>query len=141
MLKVRVHYSSKIYCINARGSGLSKSTRAMQLYLRAPKSTVVVSADLFFMDRKGNYLFKQEHLGRAHQFCQTAFLAALNNPQITTILLIIRNINYRDYSFYLTHSQNYEVLEWICQGNYENGHGVPKEIVRQKYDELQKDLK
>lgn len=67
-----------IIMIGVSGSG--KSTKAREYCSEYPAlSSVICSADDFFLDNEGNYNFDASKLGRAHDACFKKFQDALKN--------------------------------------------------------------
>jgi len=120
-------------------SGAGKSTLAKKLQLEAMENgvrSIIVSADDFFVDDKGEYKFDVTKLGEAHKFCLKRFLSEVRN---NTDLIIVdnTNINLEDMAPYVALGEAFDYDVEIVQvdtpaavGATRNVHNVPPHTVR-----------
>ncbi len=113
--------------VGASGSG--KSTYCKK------NGLVSVSADNFFLDKDGNYVFNRDDLGKAHQKCLRDFVD-LCQKSITHIAVDNTNTSSVDISPYynLAKAFGYEVTFVFTKAPMEvcaqrNVHKVPKSTV------------
>lgn len=102
----------------------------------------VVSADLWFYDKDGNYNFEAKDLGKAHSFSKEEFKKALVRGEP---LVVVDNTNtkLRDFRFYVDVARNhgykvqYVRLETpVDVAAKRNVHGVPLEAVQRMKERL-----
>jgi len=130
---------SNIVHIMRGPSGCGKSTYAASIINSNPTTTVIVSADRFFVDPDGDYMFDPAKLGKAHSWCLGLFLDAIHN-NVETIVVDNTNVNTWEFQNYITIAANngYDVIvhEWqpktiedvrICA--FRNRHAVPAAVV------------
>lgn len=88
-------------------------------------------ADMFFLDERGNYKFDASKIKKAHEWCQSKFLAALSSGE--NIVVSNTFIRKWEMEFYKQKAEEfgYKVIVKTMTGNYENIHGVPSWKIEQ----------
>lgn len=110
-------------------------------------STVVCSADHFFLDSNGEYHFNPKMIGDAHAACKEKAQKFMN-AGVDLVIIDNTNTQYWEYQPYLTMAEtyNYEVeivkVGGILPENVElyaqrNTHGVPKEAIKRMAERFQ----
>lgn len=121
-------------------SGSGKSTKANEIKNNSDVETVIVSADDYFIDKKGKYKFNPTLLSMAHEECYNKFVQALEQGKN----VIVDNTNTLSWEFdkYIRYCEennhNYEFV--VCKGNYTSVHNVPSEIVQRQKMNLAMDF-
>lgn len=126
-------------------SGSGKSTRARELVKQAEANNLkalVCSADMFFMDPNGNYVFDSKLLSKAHFWCKTRAELAC---ELGVDLIIIDNTNtqlweyekYMNYANYHGYEVEEEVIGQLDEANLKvyanrNKHEVPLNMIRKQ---------
>lgn len=120
-------------------SGAGKSTYVKTHFPKA----FICSADSFFYNEKGEYLFNPNLLGRAHETCRKKFAKALKNKEP---LIVVDNTNTRFWEMkpYInaTREVGYklkfirlEIPVEVATGR--NLHNVPEEAIRKMASRMQ----
>lgn len=122
-------------------SGSGKSTRAKELIKECGGTSIVCSADQFFVNREtGDYDFDPKKLSQAHSWCRTRAETAC---ELGVDLVVIDNTNTRkwEYEGYLKLAEQFgydvevEAVGQLDESNLKvyanrNRHGVDLEVVR-----------
>lgn len=111
------------------GSGKTTLACRLKKHLQSIKiPTTHFEADSFFVDEDG-YNFNPALLGQAHAWCQCQAMEALAKKQV----VIVSNtfISEWEMSVYLSMAKvlNYDVITVRCDGEYDNIHSVPTEVL------------
>lgn len=107
--------------------GSGKSTWAEK-----QSNAIIVSADRFMVDDRGNYEFKREKLPEAHLRCYRDYIIYLRIHTNSQLILVDNtNLSIAEIAPYYALGEAYEynvtILEF--QGEYQNVHGVPSETI------------
>ncbi len=126
--------------------GCGKSTYIETLRTTHPDMLVwSFSADRYFIDKSGAYIFDAKKLGTAHGGCLRMFLDVLTSPKSVNELLVVDNTNttVREMSTYVDLCKAHEIPFEIITidtppeiAAYRNVHGVPVEKVYQMHKRL-----
>ena len=121
-------------------AGSGKSTKAKQLMAECSGISVCCSADNYFINAAGQYVFDAKRLPAAHTYCKGKCEGAM---EAQADLVIIDNTNTRRFEFEayvkMAKKYGYETEELIVGGLSEeeldlcikrNIHNVPKETIR-----------
>jgi len=119
-------------------SGAGKTTWAKQQY---PKS-VICSANDYFIEHNGEYIFKPEQLTEAHAICFEKANWYLKKQRGDKNVVVIDNTNtmLHEMSPYIMLGQLYsvdeiEIVQIFCHASVafeRNTHGVPERTVRKQ---------
>lgn len=111
--------------------GSGKSTLAKDM-LRGEVTTnpkIIFEADMFFIDKDGNYVYNSSLIGDAHQWCQLSCSKYLNNGfdviVANTFTTMAEIIPY----FMLALKCGVDVRVFECTGEFVSIHGVPREVI------------
>ena len=122
-------------------SGSGKSSFAN--LIAEPK--VVCTADDYFTNDKGEYNFDANLLSYAHGDCMRRFTKALDDPNVTNIVVANTNCNPNDYNFYIDEAKrvNVRVTSVILEKRHDNSniHSVPENVLENQHNRLIKNLK
>jgi len=124
-------------------SGAGKSTLAEEL-VRNNKSSVICSADDYFIDQDGNYIWDETKIHSAHKWCQSLFQ---ENLKTETEIIVVSNTNTRnsDVELYRNLALEYGYLVFVLVvENRHNGndiHNVPNETKERMKNQLIKSIK
>ena len=114
------------------GSGKSTLARKIaNLHSLEGKVAKIFETDNYFMV-DGEYKFDATKLHRYHQKCFSDFLDALNDRHVDVVIVantFTRKWEYVNYSDAAKDS-GYEVTMLIANGNYQNVHNVPDDVVQ-----------
>ena len=83
--------------------GTGKTTFAQKQYDRNPKTTAVVSADLFFC-KDGEYRFDAAKLTEAHEDCFRAFVLALSSDKVEHVIVDNTNVMIAELAPYVMYA-------------------------------------
>ena len=87
-------------------------------------------ADMYFLDKEGNYKFNPKYISAAHKWCKDScqdFLIAGRNVVISNTFTQKWEMKpYIDLAVEL--NVEIEILE--AKGNFQNVHGVPDEVIK-----------
>ena len=104
--------------------GSGKSTLAKQM-LDCGMVKLHVEADLFMVDKDGNYKFEARKLGECHEKCKNLVEWGLkNNLSVVVSNTFVKRWEMSAY-FQLADFYKVRVFVMICQGSFANVHGVP----------------
>jgi hypothetical protein len=97
-------------------------------------------ADMFFVDREGNYNFNPSQIKQAHQWCkeETEFLMKHEHSPIVVFNTFTQDWEMEDY-YELARKHDYTVFSLIVENRHGgvNEHGVPEEKLQQMKDRFQ----
>ena len=114
------------------GSGKSSLAKKIAgLHSLEGKVAKIFETDNYFMV-DGEYKFDATKLHRYHQKCFSDFLDALNDRHVDVVIVantFTRKWEYVNYSDAAKDS-GYEVTMLIANGNYQNVHNVPDDVVQ-----------
>lgn len=118
--------------------GAGKSTFAKMLV--GDKDYCHKEADMFFLDREGNYNFKPEQLKDAHQWCREEVEWLMGHEHST---VVVSNTFTREWEmveyFILAEKYGYRVVSLIVENrhNGESIHNVPIDKIEQMEDRFE----
>jgi predicted kinase len=123
----------KILYIVRGVSGAGKSTFAKTI------SPIVVEADQYFTDDKGNYIFDGSKIKLAHEYCRTQTEAWMitEDDQINTSKVAVSNTFTQEWEmepyFELAKKYGYKVFTVIVENRHGgvNQHNVPEDKIEQ----------
>ena len=123
----------KILYIVRGVSGAGKSTFAKTI------SPIVVEADQYFTDDKGNYIFDGSKIKLAHEYCRTQTEAWMitEDDQINTCKVAVSNTFTQEWEmepyFELAKKHGYKVFTVIVENRHggTNVHNVPEDKLEQ----------
>lgn len=96
--------------------GSGKSTRAAQLALELGNTTIC-SADSFFINTEGEYVFNRDKLGSAHMQCQRMAEVALAAGH--NVIIDNTNVRQRDRSIYVDLGNRFNIaVEYAVIGEF-----------------------
>ena len=109
--------------------GSGKSTFAKTL---VKKDYCHKEADMFFVDREGNYNFNPSKIKDAHKWCQEEmdFLMRLEHSPVAVSNTFTQEWEMEPY-FELAKTYGYKVFSIVVENRHEgtNQHGVPDEVL------------
>lgn len=107
--------------------GSGKSTLANML--KVDEKVVHYEADMFFIDKDGNYKYDRELVKEAHQWCIKQVDQALGVG--CTVIVSNTFVSEAEMLPYFSICNKYKIVPTIvtCQNNFKNVHGVPEEIL------------
>jgi len=121
--------------IGLPGSG--KTTLANKIAKEDPRSPKIFEADMFFTNEAGEYNWKAELLGRAHQWCYDHVEAELRAGN--SVIVSNTSLKKRDRKLYIdlgiAYNATIEVI--TCDGNFKNVHNVPNEKIEMMKEKFQ----
>jgi predicted kinase len=110
--------------------GSGKSTFAKTL---VKKDYCHKEADMFFVDRDGNYNFEPSKIKDAHQWCQEEmdFLMRLEHSPVVVSNTFTQEWEMKPY-FELAKTYGYKVFSIVVENRHEgtNEHGVPEDKIQ-----------
>lgn len=112
--------------------GSGKSTLALKMVGDAQRNMedmVRLEADLFHTMQNGDYVYKRELARYAHQFCQSTAAFYLNKG---TDVVVANTFITKDEClpyFKIAKILDAELELIVCDGNYQNIHNVPRDVV------------
>ncbi len=109
-------------------SGSGKSTLANII------TKVNVSADMYFLNKYGEYCFKKEEVSKAHKWCQSEVeqYMKLDAIEIAVHNTFTQKWEMKPY-YKLAEKYGYKVVEIIVKSkDFANIHGVPEEQVQKQ---------
>ena len=113
-----------------------------------PSDAVVCSADHFFVNDDGIYIWKKELLHKAHRVCFDKYLAALDTSDVSCVVVDNTNTKRADMRQYVVEANNrgYDVNIVAITVDPEvaaqrNVHGVPNETIKKMYSQIQNTIK
>lgn len=115
--------------------GSGKSTLARKL-LSEGRAEAHFEADMYFV-RDGVYHWDSNKLGQAHSWCmESTFNALRNGKNVIVSNTFTRRREYQPYvDFCVANDIDYEII--VCNGEYQNVHGVPTEVVQKMRERFQ----
>lgn len=118
--------------------GAGKSTLAKALV--GDKDYCHKEADMFFVNRDGEYKFNPSQLKEAHQWCkeEVEFLMKYEHPTVVVSNTFTQEWEMEDY-FKLAEKYGYRVHSIIVEKRHDgvNQHGVPEEKLQAMKDRFQ----
>lgn len=125
--------NKQVYIIRGvSGSGKSSLAKKIAgLHSLEGKVAKIFETDNYFMV-DGEYKFDATKLHRYHQKCFSDFLDALNDRHVDVVIVantFTRKWEYVNYADAAKDS-GYEVTILIANGNYQNVHNVPDDVVQ-----------
>lgn len=104
--------------------GSGKSTLAKKM-IQSGMAEIHAEADMFMVDYHGNYEFNPARLKECHQNCKNLVDAAMQvEKDVIVSNTFTRKWEMQDY-IDMAEDNGYQVTVIVCQGMYENEHGVP----------------
>lgn len=111
--------------------GSGKTTMAKRLGAGVNPKIRHFEADMYFTNADGKYHFQREKLNLAHSWCKDATRAAMFDPNVETIIVSNTFVKLCEMEYYVElakqHNASLNIL--VATGNYQNVHGVPREVV------------
>ena len=86
-----------------------------------------LEADMYFEDAHGNYKYDPSKIKEAHQWCQEQTKKFLGNG--VTVIVAGPFTTAWELLPYMRMIPWEDILILVATGNYENVHGVPKEVI------------
>jgi predicted kinase len=118
--------------------GSGKSTFAKKLV--GDKEYCHKEADMFFVDRDGNYKFKPSQLKEAHVWCmeEVEFIMKYGHPTVVVSNTFTQKWEMDSY-YELAKKYGYRVFSIVLENRHEgtNEHGVPDEKIKQMTDRFE----
>ena len=116
--------------------GSGKSTIAKKLREMDPNSEIV-SADDFFVQADGSYVFDRTKLSDAHKQCQAKARIALEKKM--SVIVDNTNIKKKDAQFYLDLAKEFDAEVQVIRvvSDFKNVHDVPQEVVDRMNAEME----
>ena len=103
--------------------GSGKST------LAATFDAVHLEADMFFIEKNGDYKFDALKLSEAHQWCQNECERALKNHQDVVIAnTFVKHWEMETYKL-LAKKYHAELVIFICVGNFQSIHDIDRKTI------------
>jgi predicted kinase len=122
--------------------GSGKSTIAKQIV--GDKDYCHKEADMYFVDRDGNYNFNPSHIKSAHEWCQSEveFLLQYEHSPIVVSNTFTQEWEMTPY-YELAQKYGYTVFSLIVENRHGgvNEHGVPYEKLEQMETKLRNSIK
>ncbi len=117
-----------IMFIGVPGSGKSTAAKKYQeLHSPHPK---IYEADMFFIDKNGNYKWNPNYLKMAHAWYQSQVRSDMNQGKNVIVSNTCLTPSERKPYFELAKEFGYEVEVIECKGGYQNIHNVPDETIK-----------
>lgn len=86
-------------------------------------------SDMYFIDHKGQYIFNPEKLKDAHEWCQTTTRTLLfNGYNVIVSNMFTQKWEMQPY-IEMAAVRGAQLEIQTAQGNFENVHGVPPEVI------------
>lgn len=106
--------------------GSGKSTLAKE-YVK--KGFAHFEADMYFVDKNGNYNFDRKNISSAHKWCKDICCDYLNaGRNVVVSNTFTQKWEMQDYiEFATVYGAELEIIE--AKGNFQNVHGVPTEVI------------
>jgi len=118
--------------------GSGKSTFAKTLV--GGKDYCHKEADMYFVDREGNYKFEPLKIKAAHEWCleEVEFLMKYEHPTVVVSTTFTQNWEMDSY-YELAKKHGYRVFSIILENRHKwiNEHGVPDEKIKQMTDRFE----
>jgi predicted kinase len=112
--------------------GSGKSTLARKIkYALSSNFGLHIEADYFFINNDGEYRFDPSKIKAAHNWCQVQTEYALKNGASVIVSNTFTQLWEMQPYFEMAKKHVAEVVVYLCQGNFENVHGVPDVKVKQ----------
>lgn len=112
--------------------GSGKST------LAATFDAVHLEADMFFIQKNGEYIFNALQLGEAHHWCQSECERALiNNQDVVIANTFVKHWEMQDYKL-LAKKYHAELVIFTCTGNFQSIHDIDKKTIAKMKKNWQK---
>lgn len=126
-------------------SGAGKDYVSSKLFKKFSGSTIIVSADNYFVDNLGNYNFDSSKLTDAHNHCRKMFAMALDDPIVTDIIVNNTNTQEKEWEFYLSLANNYncDVIFLVVEKRHDgmNSHQVLGDVIDRHEQRIKESLK
>ena len=81
------------------GSGKSHKARQIQKANLRISPCVIVSADMYYENERGEYNYNAKEIGNAHLYCMKAFCSVLAEGK--SVIVDNCNVTRRDFAFYM----------------------------------------
>ncbi|WP_375749834.1 ATP-binding protein [Vibrio sp. HN007] len=116
------------------GSGKTTLAKKMKTQLGAKH----YEADMYFEDRHGNYVYDASKIVSAHRWCQEQTKQALKEGH--NVIVSNTFVQQWEMKVYedMASEEGIELSVFICNGEYQNIHNVPEEVIdrmRQNWEE------
>ena len=117
--------------------GSGKSTLAKEIMIEHPeKDFAHYEADMYFIDKDGNYNWDYREIVAAHEWCYRVVDDALFNEYDVIVSNTFVELRTMDQYFALGERLECKIVVIECTGNYGNIHNVPEatlEKMRRKW--------
>lgn len=129
--------------------GSTKSTLAKKIYNHAKDSglsSIICSADDYFINSNGQYVFDKTKLNQAHMSCQAKFDKAVLDS-INWIIIDNTNVDIKSISHYYNQNNGYKYkivrpnVDWYFDAEEcfkKNTHNVPLETIQRMIKNIKK---
>jgi predicted kinase len=112
-------------------SGSGKTTYAESLQVK------VVEADQFFINQHGQYSYDRKQIKLSHQWCHLETRRLLMAGYDVAVANTFVKKWEMEFYFDLAKELNISVQIKICEGRYQNKHGVPAESIKRMIDKFE----
>ena len=97
-------------------------------------------ADMYFIDKHGNYNFDRSKLHQAHKWCMEKTREGLANNH--TVIVSNTFTTKKELKPYFEMASEFDIVPvvYLAQNQFKNIHGVPEETLRAMRDRFQYDI-
>ena len=116
------------------GSGKTTNAHLLSEFLEqfCGVHPIVCSADDYFEDETGEYIYDPKYIVQAHKECQRVVAGAMRRDLPVIVHNTFTQRWERKPYYDLADSHGYTVNQIVCDGNFKNVHGVPDEVVERQ---------
>tara|TARA_R110000824_G_scaffold276996_1_gene465316 strand:- start:282 stop:698 length:417 start_codon:yes stop_codon:yes gene_type:complete len=117
------------------GSGKTTNAHLLSEFLEqfCGVHPIVCSADDYFEDETGEYIYDPKYIIQAHKECQRVVAGAMRRDLPVIVHNTFMQRWERQPYFRMADEYGYTVNEYVCTGKFKNVHNVPDESIERQH--------
>lgn len=124
------------------GSGKSTLAKTLAYEMKEYCQVDHFEADMYFVDKDGNYNYNPREIGLAHEWCQRNTRMSLFDTETTGVIVSNTFTTKKELRPYFEIAKNHGIvpLVYLAQNQFQNVHSVPQEVLDKMKARFEYDL-